>query len=370
LVEGYRADPRGHHINRRFLPSRDEIIEISGLLLQLLYPGYFGRQDLTDQNIGAHVGGLLAALRDKLERQIGLCLCYEDELGGCPDAEPSAPPCRSRARALTAQFLKKLPALRALLVDDVQAAYDGDPAAANLDEIILAYPGLLAITIYRLAHELHGLGVRLMPRIMTEWAHAQTGADIHPGAVIGPRFFLDHATGAVIGETSHIGADVTLYQGVTLGAISHPRDGDGQVIRGTKRHPTVEEGVTVYANATVLGGETVLGAGSILGGSVFVTRSVPPQSMVALKPPELQVRPVSARHSRPPPALNGLRAGGSGSKNAADAKPRPDAKSIGAYEPALRTDQDGGASALEPNGTAPHDGGPPQPADWPLPAGI
>jgi serine O-acetyltransferase len=307
LVDSYRDDPRGHHINRRFLPSRDEIIEIVGLLLQVIYPGYFGRQDLTDHNIGYHTGVLLSTLRDKLARQIGLCLCYEDELGGCVEAEPSAPPCRSRAGALTSAFLQKLPALRRTLVDDAQAAFEGDPAAQNLDEIILAYPGVLAVTVYRLAHELHALGVRLMPRIMTEWAHAQTGADIHPGARIGPRFFLDHATGAVVGETTEIGADVTLYQGVTLGAISHPRDGDGNVIRGTKRHPTVEEGVTVYANATVLGGETVLGAGSILGGSVFVTRSVPPGSMVALKPPELQVRPVSARRprSQPPPPGDG-----------------------------------------------------------------
>jgi serine O-acetyltransferase len=304
LVESYREDPRGHHINRRFLPSRDEIIEIVGLLLQLIYPGFYGRQDLTDQSVAYHTGVLVSTLRDKLARQIGLCLCYEDELGGCFESEPSAPPCRKRAQTLTSEFLQKLPALRRTLIDDAQAAFEGDPAAQNLDEIILAYPGLLAVTVYRLAHELHSLGVRLMPRIMTEWAHSQTGADIHPGALIGPRFFLDHATGAVVGETTQIGADVTLYQGVTLGAISHPRDGEGNVIRGTKRHPTVERGVTVYANATVLGGETVLGAGSILGGSVFVTRSVPPGSMVALKPPELQVRPVSNGRSRslsPPP---------------------------------------------------------------------
>jgi serine O-acetyltransferase len=186
-------------------------------------------------------------------------------------------------------FLVKLPALRAMLLDDVQAAFDGDPAATNLDEVILAYPGLLAVTVYRVAHELFEMGVPLMPRIMTEWAHSRTGADIHPGAHIGKSFFIDHATGVVIGETSLIGANVKLYQGVTLGAVSHPRDESGRVIRNTKRHPTVQDGVTVYANATVLGGETVLGEKSIVGGSVFLTESVPSGSRVAITPPELKV---------------------------------------------------------------------------------
>jgi len=291
LLASYRSDARGHHINRRFLPSRDEIIAIVQLLLQLVYPGYYGRQDLTDENIAFHTGVLLSSLQAKLDEQIGLCLCYQKEVSGqcCSESEPSH--MRSGARELTARFLARLPAIRALLVEDVQAAYDGDPAAVNHDEVILAYPGLLAITVYRFAHELTQMGVPLMPRIMTEWAHAQTGADIHPGAVIGPSFFLDHATGAVIGETASIGPNVKLYQGVTLGALSHPRGEDGRVIRGTKRHPTVEGGVTVYANTTVLGGATVLGAGSTIGGSVFLTYSIPPGSRVAVKPPELHVRP-------------------------------------------------------------------------------
>jgi serine O-acetyltransferase len=174
-------------------------------------------------------------------------------------------------------------------VEDVQAAYDGDPAAASLDEIILAYPGLLAVTVHRVAHELWTMGVPLMPRIMSEWAHSQSGADIHPGATLGRRFFVDHATGVVVGETSHIGDGVKLYQGVTLGALSHPRDEQGRVIRGTKRHPTVEDGATLYANATVLGGQTVVGEGSIVGGSVFLTRSIPKRARVGAKPPELRV---------------------------------------------------------------------------------
>lgn len=288
LVASYRSDARGHHIGRQHFPSRAEIIEAVGLLLELMYPGYFGRQGLTEENVAFHVGALLSTLREKLERQVALCLSYAHECEGRDEA--AAGVCETAAARITAEFLSRLPSVRATLMTDVQAAYDGDPAATNLDEIVLAYPGLLAITVYRLAHELHELGVALMPRIMTEWAHAETGADIHPGAEIGPGFFLDHATGAVVGETTQIGQGVKLYQGVTLGALSHPKDERGRIIRGTKRHPTVEDGVTVYANATVLGGATTLGEGSVIGGSVFITRSVPPRSRVALKPPELRVK--------------------------------------------------------------------------------
>lgn len=288
IVESYFRDPRAHHIGRRFLPSRDEIVHIVELLLQLVYPGYFGHQGLTEENVRYHVGDLVSRLREKLRQQIELCLCYARECQGKSQRPP--PEVEGDAIRLASVFLSRIPAVREMLITDVQAAFDGDPAATNLDEIILAYPGLLAITVYRFAHELDEMGVALMPRIMTEWAHALTGADIHPGAKIGPGFFLDHATGAVIGETTRIGANVKLYQGVTLGALSHPRDGRGRVIREEQRHPTVEDGVTVYANATVLGGQTVLGEGSIIGGSVFITRSVPPKSRVVLKPPELRVR--------------------------------------------------------------------------------
>lgn len=288
IVESYRSDPRAHHIGRRFLPSRDEIIEIAELLLQLVYPGYFGRQGLSEENIAYHVGELVSTLRDKLRRQIELCLCYARECEGHAQRPP--PELEAEAVRLASTFLARIPEVRAILITDVQAAYDGDPAATNLDEIILAYPGLLAITIYRFAHELHRMGIALMPRIMTEWAHAITGADIHPGATIGPGFFLDHATGAVVGETTRIGKNVKLYQGVTLGALSHPRDERGRVIREEQRHPTVQDGVTIYANATVLGGETVVGEGAVVGGSVFLTRSIPPRSRVVLRPEELPLR--------------------------------------------------------------------------------
>lgn len=285
LLRSYRADPRGHHINRKYLPSRAEIIDVIHLLLQVLYPGYVGRQGLTDEEVEYHVGGLLSSLRDKLSRQIEQCLCHQAESENLPTDGSCAP----HARKIASVFLARLPELRATLLDDVQAAYDGDPAATSLDEIILAYPGLLAVTVYRIAHELHEMGVPLMPRIMTEWAHQKTGADIHPGARVGKSFFIDHATGVVVGETTHIGSNVKLYQGVTLGAVSHPRDERGRVIRNQKRHPTVNDGVTVYANATVLGGDTTLGEGSIVGGSVFLTDSVPSGSRVAITPPELRV---------------------------------------------------------------------------------
>ena len=286
MLASYGADPRGHHIGRRYLPARGEILEIVQLLLQVFYPGYFGRQDLDEENVGSHVEALLGTLTGKLSSQIEQCLCYAAE---CDGSLPVGD-CGPHAARVTSLVLARLPDIRRTLIEDVQAAYDGDPAATNLDEVILAYPGLLAVTVYRVAHELFAMGIPLMPRIMTEWVHSVTGCDIHPGASIGPRFFVDHATGVVVGETTHIGADVKLYQGVTMGAISHPKDAGGRLIRNTKRHPTVEDGVTVYANATVLGGETVLGRGSVVGGSVFLTKSVPAASRVAVKAPELRVQ--------------------------------------------------------------------------------
>jgi serine O-acetyltransferase len=285
LIESYRSDSRGQHINKRFFPSRQEIIEIIELLLQVFYPGYYGRQDLSDEDVVYHVGTLVSTLRDKLERQIERCLCFQDET--LKQSPIDVPRCRQRGREVARQFLARLAEVRRRLLLDVQAAYDGDPAATSMDEIILAYPGLLAVTVHRVAHELYLLGVPLMPRIMSEWAHMCTGADIHPGAHIGDSFFIDHATGVVIGETTDIGRHVKLYQGVTLGALSLPQHSRGA--RGKKRHPTVEDGVTVYANATVLGGQTVLGESSVVGGSVFLTKSVPGGQRVALEAPKLRV---------------------------------------------------------------------------------
>src|SRR6266700_2453913 len=286
LLHSYLSDERARRISRRYLPSREAIVEILEGVLDLMYPGYFGRQDLDKENLGAHVEQTVAALAPKIEQEMEHCLCYgretESSRGDVGDFAP-------RARDLTQVFLRRLPDIRKMLLRDVQAAFDGDPAASSLDEVVLAYPGLLAVSVYRIAHALYDLGVPMMARIMTEWAHSKTGCDIHPGAKIGAAFFIDHATGVVIGETTEIGEGVKLYQGVTLGALSFPRDAAGQLIRGKKRHPTVQSGSTLYANATVLGGQTVVGADSVIGGSVFLTRSVPPRSRVSLKEPELRV---------------------------------------------------------------------------------
>jgi serine O-acetyltransferase len=261
-------------------------VEILESVLDLMYPGYFGRRDLNRDNLGPHIAYAVSQLGPKIEREMEHCLCYGQErdtaLGAVSDCAP-------RARQLTRVFLGRLPQIRSLLIQDVQAAFDGDPAATNLDEVVLAYPGVLAVSVYRIAHALYDLGVPMMARIMTEWAHSKTGCDIHPGARIGAAFFIDHATGVVIGETTEIGDGVKLYQGVTLGALSFPKDASGHIIRGKKRHPTVESGSTLYANATVLGGQTVVGTGSVVGGSVFLTHSVPARSRVSLKEPELRV---------------------------------------------------------------------------------
>ncbi|HEY2144468.1 MAG TPA: serine O-acetyltransferase [Steroidobacteraceae bacterium] len=290
LLDSYLKDERARRISQRYLPSREAIVEILASVLDLMYPGYFGRQDLNRDNLSAHIAQLVAALAPKLEREMEHCLCYGRERES--DAKRGAAEfgeCAPRARELAEIFLRRLPVIRDMLIRDVQAAFDGDPAALNLDEIILSYPGVLAVSVYRIAHALYDLGVPMMARIMTEWAHSKTGCDIHPGATIGAAFFIDHATGVVIGETTVIGDGVKLYQGVTLGALSLPRDAKGQIIRGKKRHPTVENGATLYANATVLGGQTVVGADSVIGGSVFLTRSVAPRSRVSLKEPELRV---------------------------------------------------------------------------------
>jgi len=292
LVRAYRADARAICVSKRYLPSREAIVGILETILDLMYPGYFGRHDLSHENLAAYVDSQMEQLAPQLEREIEQCLCYgrerqDDALAG--GATLQSGECAPRAQRLTAEFLGRLPEIRAMLVGDLQAAFDGDPAATNLDEVILAYPGMLAVSVYRIAHALHTLGVPMIARIMTEWAHSRTGCDIHPGASIGAEFFIDHATGVVIGETTEIGARVKLYQGVTLGALSFPRDATGQIIRGHKRHPTVESGSTLYANATVLGGGTVVGADSVIGGSVFLAHSVPPRSRVSLKEPELRV---------------------------------------------------------------------------------
>ena len=277
-----------NHLDHSPLPHNDAVVGITQDLMEVIYPGYQRRQKLHSSNVAYHVGDLIDGLHDELTQQIARALQHEQALSNGDTQAAEAFEDAARDKSITA--LESLPRLRDLLATDVQAAFDGDPAAQGLDEIILCYPGLQAITVHRLAHELHQLDVPFIPRMMAEWSHSRTGIDIHPGATIGPSFFIDHGTGVVIGETTEIASHVKLYQGVTLGALSFPKDDSGELVRGRKRHPTIEEGVVIYANATVLGGETVVGAHSIIGASVSLTQSVPPNTMVTIEKPELRFR--------------------------------------------------------------------------------
>ena len=285
LVESYSACGRLHHLEHEPLPSREAVAEIVADLTELLYPGFGRRQDLNAGNIGYHVGGLVDGLHRKLALQIGRALRHENPCEESVDPETDAD-----ADAKAVELLRRLPEIRRTLEADVEAAYRGDPAAKSHLEIVFSYPGIEAITVYRLANVLHQLKVAFIPRMMTELAHSRTGIDIHPGATIGPGFFIDHGTGVVIGETCDIGHNVKLYQGVTLGALSFPRDSGGHIIRGMKRHPTLEDDVVVYANATILGGDTVVGRGAVIGSNAWITQSVEPLTVVTLEKPSLRFR--------------------------------------------------------------------------------
>lgn len=282
IVVSYHGDARTRHIDSEKLPSRDAIIEIIDQLRELLLPGYFGKQNLSSDTIAFHVGDLLISINDRLLEQVRSAFLYQST-----HVDSVPPDIESRARGIVQEFLESIPRLRAVLATDVQAAFDGDPAAASTHEVIFSYPGFFAITVYRLAHELYLREVPLIPRIMSEYAHGLTGIDIHAGATIGEYFFIDHGTGVVIGETAHIGQRVKIYQGVTLGALSTR---GGQKLRGVKRHPTIEDEVNIYSGASILGGETVVGKGAVISGNSFVTKSVPPYTRVTVKNPELQYR--------------------------------------------------------------------------------
>lgn len=256
------------------LPSRDAIIDVIESLRTTLFPGYFGLSELTEESRHFHIGATLDRARRALTEQIWRGQCFE-----CHSAGPVTQ-CQNTAQQTCDAFLQKLPEVQRLVRGDVDAAYEGDPALTTPDEAIFCYPGLLAITSQRLAHELHKLKVPLLPRIITEHAHSITGIDIHPGAQIGERLFIDHGTGVVVGETCIIGNNVRIYQGVTLGAKSFPLDDNGNPIKGIARHPIVEDDVVIYSGATILGRIT-LGQGSVIGGNVWLTRSLDPGSRVA-----------------------------------------------------------------------------------------
>lgn len=287
IVRTYDEMGKIHHLGHCPLPNYDEVITATGELIEILYPGFRRREGLHRGNVGFYVGELVDRLHDRLTTQIGRALRHE--AGATHDCE-SAQDYEALGQAKTLLFLERIPELRARLATDVQAAYDGDPACKSLDEVIFCYPGLEAITVYRLAHELYQLDIPFIPRMMTEWAHSRTGIDIHPGATIGNHFFIDHGTGVVVGETTEIGEHVKLYQGVTLGALSFATDGEGNLVRGHKRHPTLEDRVVVYANATILGGDTVVGHDAVIGSSVWLTHSVAPNTTVVLEKPKLKMR--------------------------------------------------------------------------------
>jgi len=276
LTRTYGAGPvPGHNLEpRHVLPSRAAVIEALKRLFEAFFPGFVGRQFLTHANVAFHTGALLDEVAEELTEQIYAAVCHEGL-----NEEGDRERCRGFAEDAVIRLFERLPEVRRRLLLDVQAGYDGDPAAKNANEVIFSYPGLVAIATYRVAHELELLGVPLLPRIMTEWAHSRTGIDIHPGATIGERFFIDHGTGVVIGETSIIGNNVKLYQGVTLGALSFPKDERGNLIRGLRRHPEIGDNVVIYGGATLLGSVTI-GEGAVIGGNVWLTQSVPPHTKV------------------------------------------------------------------------------------------
>lgn len=290
LIESYTGESvKIHHLGQQALPSHAEIIRVLVRLHELIFPGYIGAQGLTaGEPLHTHAAERIGWLHETLTEQIRRAITHGQKIEAvCTETV------KRKADRYATKFLSYLPALRHMLASDVQAAYDGDPAAESLDEIIFSYPGLYAVMVYRVAHEFYKMGVPLLPRIMTEHAHQRTGIDIHPGTRIGSSFFIDHGTGVVIGGTSIIGSNVKLYQGVTLGAFSFAKDEHGRLIRNTKRHPTIEDDVVIYAGATILGGETVIGRGSVIGGNVWLTHSVPPGTRVLQEVSKLRIIPAA-----------------------------------------------------------------------------
>ena len=263
-------------------PDDEAIKEIVGSLRKIIFPGYFRNRDYRVYTLRNNMGMLIEDVVFKLIKQISIVLRYNEKYVKLSENEINI-----SAEEITFDFMNKLPKIRAFIETDVQAAYDGDPAAFNKDEIIYSYPGLYAILVNRIAHELFLLEVPLIPRIMTEYAHSKTGIDIHPGASIGKYFFIDHGTGIVVGETTIIGNNVKIYQGVTLGALSTR---GGQSLKNKKRHPTIEDNVTIYSGASILGGDTVVGRGAVIGGNAFITKSVPEGAKVSIKNQELRYK--------------------------------------------------------------------------------
>ncbi|MCI8504861.1 MAG: serine acetyltransferase [Lachnospiraceae bacterium] len=283
ILEDYRTERAIDKIDMFKQPDKEEIVKIISGLVQIVYPGYYFDTTYKIYNVDHKMSVKVEDVIYHLNRQIELALQFT---GGHGDTEET----EEKAGWTAVEFFRRIPAVRAVLETDVQAAFEGDPAAKSREEIIMAYPGLYAITVYRLAHELFLLKVPLIPRIMTEHAHSLTGIDIHPGAAVGKYFCIDHGTGIVVGETAVIGDHVKIYQGVTIGALSTR---NVEKMRNARRHPTIEDNVTIYAGASILGGETIIGENTVIGGSVFITSSIPADTKVNMKNPELKFRPNS-----------------------------------------------------------------------------
>lgn len=286
LLASYETHGGINHVDGANLPSEESVNCLASDLMHLLFPGFFEQSCVTKQNVGDVTGRRLEDISARLRTELEKCMRFAH------DPEPDI-----HAREYADVILRRLPAVREIIQTDVTAAYHGDPAARSMEEIILAYPCVLVISLQRIAHTMYQLGVPLLPRMLTEYAHERTGTDIHPGAQIGPHFFIDHCTGVVIGETARIGSHVKIYQGVTLGAKSFELDAAGDPIKGVKRHPDVGDHVTIYAHATILGGDTSIGAHSIVGANVWILKSIPPHSMAHYRGENLVVRPRRKKES-------------------------------------------------------------------------
>ena len=292
ICSTYEDEEGINHIDGNNMPQREEVVAILEDILEILFPGYTGRRTFTKAGLEFSVGDLTSEIFQRLTVQIERAFGYRCLLQCCGGCD-----CQEQAEQAVISLLRKIPEIRQTLKTDVQAAMAGDPAAKSADEIIIAYPCLKAIAVHRVAHELVLTEVPLVPRVMNEYAHAATGIDINSGATIGKSFFIDHGTGVVIGETAIIGENVKIYQGVTAGALSFPKDEQGHLIRGNKRHPTIEDNVTIYAGATILGDITI-GHNSVIGGNVWLTESVPPHTKITIAPPDLTMKTRSTPRSQ------------------------------------------------------------------------
>jgi serine O-acetyltransferase len=291
IMENYEVYGGINHLEGKDLPSKQVVIEVLEDLLTVVFPGYWGKHEVAQSNTRFFLGNILHSIYYRFVEEVDKSLKYIcRRIDKCPEDV-----CRTRAHIVVKEVLEQIPEIRVLLSGDIQAAHDGDPAAKSTDEVILSYPCVLAIATYRFAHELYLRGVPLIPRIMSEHAHSQTGIDIHPGAQIGKNFFIDHGTGVVIGETADIGDNVKIYQGVTLGALSFPKDQRGQIIKGRKRHPSIGDNVVIYSGATLLGGSTEIGNAAVIGGNVWITTSIPADTEVTIVPPKHRFKDRNAK---------------------------------------------------------------------------